>query len=72
MRAMADAGCVEIRFGIESGSNRILERVKKGFTVEQAMDVVSRAVLSSGGSTPSSSGASRSRRWRTSTRRCST
>jgi len=45
MRAMADAGCVEIRFGIESGSNRILERVKKGFTVEQAMDVVSRAVL---------------------------
>ena len=45
MQAMADAGCVEIRFGIESGSNRILERVKKGFTIEQAMDVVSRAVL---------------------------
>lgn len=45
MKAMADAGCVEIRFGIESGSNRILERVKKGFTIEQAMDVVSRAVL---------------------------
>jgi len=45
MKAMAASGCVEIRFGIESGSNRILERVKKGFTIEQAMDVVSRAVL---------------------------
>jgi radical SAM superfamily enzyme YgiQ (UPF0313 family) len=45
MDAMAGAGCVEIRFGIECGSNRMLERVKKGFTIEQAMDVVSRAVL---------------------------
>ena len=45
MRAMADSGCVEIRFGIESGSNRILERVKKGFTIEEATAVVSEAVL---------------------------
>jgi len=45
MRAMAESGCVEIRFGIESGSNRILERTKKGFTIEEAIKVVSEAVL---------------------------
>ena len=45
MQAMARAGCVEIRYGIESGSNRILEKVKKGFTIEEAMKVVSEAVL---------------------------
>jgi hypothetical protein len=44
MKAMADAGCIEIRFGIESGSNRILERTNKGFTIEQAIEVVSEAV----------------------------
>lgn len=43
MHAMADAGCVEIRFGIESGSDRILELTRKGFTTAQAVDVVSRA-----------------------------
>ena len=45
MKAMADAGCVEVRYGIESGSDRVLERIRKGFTIEQAMDVVSKAVL---------------------------
>ncbi len=45
MDAMAATGCLEIRFGIESGSNRILQRVNKGFTIEEAIDVVSRAVL---------------------------
>jgi radical SAM superfamily enzyme YgiQ (UPF0313 family) len=45
MRDMAEAGCVEIRFGIESGSNRILERTHKGFTIEEATRVVSQAVL---------------------------
>ncbi|MDX9719293.1 MAG: radical SAM protein [Myxococcota bacterium] len=45
MQAMADAGCVEIRFGIESGSNRILKLVNKGFTIEQANEVVAKAVL---------------------------
>ncbi|MBW2533803.1 MAG: B12-binding domain-containing radical SAM protein, partial [Deltaproteobacteria bacterium] len=43
MRAMAEAGCLEIRFGIESGSRRVLERTRKGFTPEMAVDVVSRA-----------------------------
>ncbi len=45
MGAMARAGCVEIRYGIESGSDRILERTSKGFTIEQATEVVSEACL---------------------------
>lgn len=44
MEAMAEAGCIEIRYGIESGSDRILEITKKGFTVQQAIDTVSKAV----------------------------
>jgi radical SAM superfamily enzyme YgiQ (UPF0313 family) len=44
MRAMADCGCVEIRFGIESGSDRVLKEIKKGFTAAQALDVVPNAV----------------------------
>ncbi len=43
MRAMEAAGCVEIRFGIESGSDRVLERTKKGFSAAQAIDVVREA-----------------------------
>ena len=41
---MARAGCVELRFGIESGCNEILERVSKGFTVEEATKTVADAV----------------------------
>jgi anaerobic magnesium-protoporphyrin IX monomethyl ester cyclase len=44
MRAMADCGCVELRFGIESGSDRVLERIQKGFTAAQALDLVPKAV----------------------------
>jgi radical SAM superfamily enzyme YgiQ (UPF0313 family) len=43
MQAMVDNGCLEIRFGIESGSERMLEKTNKGFTPEMAVDVVSRA-----------------------------
>jgi len=43
MEAMARTGCVEIRFGIESGSEKILGQTNKGFTPEMAVDVVSRA-----------------------------
>jgi radical SAM superfamily enzyme YgiQ (UPF0313 family) len=43
MKAMAATGCVEIRFGVESGSNRILELTKKGFTAEQTVSVVREA-----------------------------
>jgi anaerobic magnesium-protoporphyrin IX monomethyl ester cyclase len=44
MRAMSATGCCEIRFGIESGSDRVLERTRKGFVAEQAVDVVTRSV----------------------------
>jgi anaerobic magnesium-protoporphyrin IX monomethyl ester cyclase len=43
LRAMADSGCVEIRFGIESGSDEILKRTRKGFDSKRAMKVVSMA-----------------------------
>jgi radical SAM superfamily enzyme YgiQ (UPF0313 family) len=32
MRAMAACGCLELRFGIESGSDRVLRIIRKGFT----------------------------------------
>jgi len=44
MRAMADSGCVELRFGIESGSDRVLERIRKGFTSAQSLELIPRAV----------------------------
>jgi len=44
MRAMERTGCVELRYGIESGSDRILEKTKKGFTAAEATEVVGRAV----------------------------
>jgi len=44
MRVMAESGCCEIRYGIESGSNRVLEQTRKGFTAEEAVEVVSKAV----------------------------
>jgi radical SAM superfamily enzyme YgiQ (UPF0313 family) len=44
MRAMADNGCVELRFGIESGSDSVLKQIKKGFTAAQTLDVVPKAV----------------------------
>ena len=42
--AMARSGCVEIRYGIESGSDEILERTDKGFAAEQAIEVVSESL----------------------------
>jgi radical SAM superfamily enzyme YgiQ (UPF0313 family) len=44
MRAMADCGCVELRFGIESGSDRVLQLIRKGFTAAQSLDVVPQAM----------------------------
>ncbi len=44
MEAMAEAGCIEIRYGIESGSSRILQKTRKGFDREQAIEIVSEAV----------------------------
>ena len=43
LKALADSGCVEIRFGIESGSDKVLGETKKGFDSEKALTVVSEA-----------------------------
>ncbi|MBW2455278.1 MAG: hypothetical protein JRI68_12240, partial [Deltaproteobacteria bacterium] len=40
MRALEETGCVEIRFGIESGSDRILELTKNGFSAAETIAVV--------------------------------
>ena len=44
MRAMADSGCVELRFGIESGSDDVLRRIKKGFTAAESLELIPEAV----------------------------
>lgn len=44
MHAMADCGCLELRFGIESGSDRVLEEMKKGFTAAEVLDLIPKAV----------------------------
>jgi anaerobic magnesium-protoporphyrin IX monomethyl ester cyclase len=44
MKAMADSGCLELRFGIESGSDDILRRIKKGFASAESVELVSKAV----------------------------
>jgi hypothetical protein len=38
MAYMKDAGCYNVRFGIESGSQRILDALKKGVIVEKASE----------------------------------
>jgi anaerobic magnesium-protoporphyrin IX monomethyl ester cyclase len=44
MQIMADHGCIELRFGIESGSDAVLKRIRKGFTAKQSIELISQAV----------------------------
>lgn len=44
MRAMADSGCVELRFGVESGSDAVLSRIRKGFTAAECLELIPKAV----------------------------
>jgi radical SAM superfamily enzyme YgiQ (UPF0313 family) len=43
MEAMERTGCVELRFGIESGSDEVLSRMRKGFTAGETIDVIRQA-----------------------------
>ncbi len=43
MELMAASGCVEIRYGIESGCEEILERTVKGFDLQKAIEIVSQS-----------------------------
>lgn len=38
LMAMKNAGCTQVRYGVESGSQKVLDEVNKGFTVEQVKD----------------------------------
>lgn len=40
LKKMSESGCSSIYYGVESGSNRILKIIKKGFTVEDAVRVI--------------------------------
>jgi radical SAM superfamily enzyme YgiQ (UPF0313 family) len=45
MRALASTGCIEIRYGIESGSDRVLQRTRKGFSSSDSVAIVSEATM---------------------------
>ena len=44
MKRMARTGCLELRFGIESASEAVLAKIKKGFSADEACAVVSAGV----------------------------
>lgn len=43
LKIMKKAGCYRIPFGVESGSQRVIDAVKKGISLEQAMNAVAMA-----------------------------
>ncbi|MBI9074968.1 MAG: B12-binding domain-containing radical SAM protein [Desulfatibacillum sp.] len=42
IRAMSDAGCYSVSLGLESGSPRVLQRMKKGLTMDHVAEKVER------------------------------
>ncbi len=38
MKALSEAGCIRIHFGVESGSQRVLENLRKDITLDQALN----------------------------------
>jgi anaerobic magnesium-protoporphyrin IX monomethyl ester cyclase len=43
LREIADSGCFGIQFGVESGSQTVLDSIRKGITVDQVRKAVRRA-----------------------------
>ena len=43
LRAMRKAGCKTVAFGIESGSQKVLDQMQKGITLERVRDAVKNA-----------------------------
>jgi len=44
LKTMAASNCVEVRYGVESASQKILDRTRKGFKAEDAIKVITNAV----------------------------
>ncbi len=44
IKALAEAGCQVVRFGIESGSQEVVNAIKKGIAIKNLLDVVRRFV----------------------------
>lgn len=40
LQIMSQTGCINIYYGLESGSNRILKKIKKGFSIDPAIKTV--------------------------------
>jgi len=40
LKAMADSGCHMMLFGLESGSDKVLKRIRKRFTAKQALEML--------------------------------
>jgi anaerobic magnesium-protoporphyrin IX monomethyl ester cyclase len=40
LKLMVKSGCVQVRFGVESGSNNVLKKIRKQFTIEEAIDKI--------------------------------
>ena len=40
LKVLSKAGCIEIKFGIETGSNELLSKMKKGITIEMAEEAI--------------------------------
>jgi len=40
IKKMAESGCTSLFFGVESGSNKVLSRIKKNITIEQAKESI--------------------------------
>lgn len=40
LKIMSDAGCISIQYGIESGSQEVLDKIKKGISLDKAKEVI--------------------------------